>query len=236
MARLLRLCPLGIPQHIIQRGNNRQVCFVQEQDFAVYARWLEEYALTFGVEIHAWVFMTNHVHLLATPRKDQAVSNMMQALGRRYVRYFNRKYQRTGTLWEGRFKSCLVQSERYLLQCQRYIELNPVRANMVGTPGEYAWSSHRAHAQGTKVSLHTPHPEYLRLSKSAAIRQESYRTLFSTRIDTEMTQPIRDALNKGLALGNDQFKDDMEKLAGARVRPAKMGRPRKQIARLESFI
>ncbi|MFK8021525.1 MAG: transposase [Pseudomonadales bacterium] len=236
MARLLRLCPVGIPQHIIQRGNNRQICFAHEQDFAVYANWLEEYALAFGVELHAWVFMTNHVHLLATPRKARAISDMMQALGRRYVRYFNRKYQRTGTLWEGRFKSCLVQSEHYLLQCQLYIELNPVRANMVDDPGKYAWSSYRAHAVGQAVSLHTPHLEYLRLSKTPVIRHKHYRELFVTQLDVQLTQPIRDAVSKGLALGSDQFKNDIEKLSGSRVRPAKMGRPSKKSSSLESLI
>ena len=118
MARLPRFCPAGHAQHIIQRGNNRQICFVCEQDFAIYACWLHEYSLEFDVAVHAWVFMTNHVHLLVTPQTDDGVSKLMQALGRRYVRYFNREYQRTGTLWEGRFKSCLVQTENYFLACQ----------------------------------------------------------------------------------------------------------------------
>jgi putative transposase len=125
MARLPRFCPAGISHHIVQRGNNRSVCFVDEQDFATYASWLNEYADEFEVAVHAWVFMTNHVHLLVTPQHDRGVSGLMQALGRRYVRYFNRRYQRTGTLWEGRFRSSLVQSETYLLQCYRYIELKP---------------------------------------------------------------------------------------------------------------
>ena len=119
MARLPRIGPLGIPQHIIQRGNNRQVCFASEQDLAVYARFLDDYARQYSVAIHAWVLMTNHVHILATPYENEAVSKMMQAVGRRYVRYFNREYKRSGTLWEGRFKSSLVQSETYFLQCQK---------------------------------------------------------------------------------------------------------------------
>ena len=126
MARLNRICPVGVPQHIIQRGNNRQVCFAGEQDFAAYAVWLKDYSKKYQVDIHAWVLMTNHVHLLCTPRVENAVSSMMQAIGRQYVRYFNFSYKRTGTLWEGRFKSCLVDEESYLLQLYRYIELTPL--------------------------------------------------------------------------------------------------------------
>jgi len=134
MVRLPRICLPGIPQHIIQRGNNRQPCFASDEDFATYAHWLDEYARKCEVAIHAWVFMTNHVHLLATPRTEDGISRLMQTLGRHYVRYFNYTYKRSGTLWEGRFKSCVVDEENYLLICQRYIELNPVRANMVVSP------------------------------------------------------------------------------------------------------
>jgi len=147
MARLPRVCLPDIPQHIIQRGNNRQVCFGSDEDFAAYAHWLEEYAKKFQVAIHAWVFMTNHVHLLLISTDDGA-SLLMQALGRRYVRYFNYSYRRSGTLWEGRFKSCVVDADNYLLLCQRYIELNPVRAGMVESPGAYRWSSYRANGLG----------------------------------------------------------------------------------------
>ena len=127
MSRLARICPIGIAQHVIQRGNNRQICFANEQDFFAYIGWLKEFSVKFEVNIHAWVLMTNHVHLLCTPCKENGVSQMMQALGRQYVRYFNHSYKRTGTLWEGRFKSCLVD-EVYLLHLYRYIELNPVRS------------------------------------------------------------------------------------------------------------
>ena len=135
MARLPRICLPDIPQHVIQRGNNRQACFGSDEDFAAYAHWLEEYARKFRVAIHAWVFMTNHVHLLLTPESDEGVSRLMQTLGRKYVRYFNYTYKRSGTLWEGRFKSCVVEAENYLLLCQRYIELNPVRAGDGGSTG-----------------------------------------------------------------------------------------------------
>lgn len=171
MARLPRICPPGIPQHIIQRGNNRQVCFASEEDFAAYAHWLEQYSREYQVAIHAWVFMTNHVHLLVTPEREDSVSRMMQTLGRHYVRYFNYSYKRSGTLWEGRFKSCLVEEENYLLICQRYIELNPVRAGMVGSPADYSWSSYRANGLSKPAKLLTPHHIYImnleRHSKSA---------------------------------------------------------------------
>lgn len=225
MARLQRFTPVGIPQHIIQRGNNRQVCFVCEQDMAFYVHLLEEYATKFDVSIHSWVLMTNHVHFLLTPNKEDAVSDMMQSVGRRYVRYFNREYRRTGTLWEGRFKSSLVQTEYYFLQCQRYIELNPVRADMVDDPAEYSWSSYQAHGLGKKIAMHTPHIEYLKLDKIEDVRQEVYRSLFRAQVDSVLIQDIRMAMNKGLALGNDRFKDEIEQLYGRRVRPAKMGRP-----------
>jgi putative transposase len=225
MARLQRISPLGIPQHIIQRGNNRQVCFASEQDMTVYAAWLLEYSRIYSVAIHAWVFMTNHVHLLATPHLSDGISHMMQALGRRYVRYFNREYQRTGTLWEGRFKSSLVQTETYLLQCQRYIELNPVRAHMVSDPGEYVWSSYQYHGLGKQIALCTPHEEYVRLGNDAPARQSAYRDLFKAHVDDVLLSDIRSAVNKGLALGGERFKIDIEKLCRRRVREAKMGRP-----------
>ena len=148
MARLPRISPVGIPVHLIQRGNNRQACFVCDEDHGAYAGWLKKYARKYSVEIHAWVMMTNHVHLLCTPRTEGGVSRMMQSLGRRYVQYFNFEYHRSGTLWEGRFKSCLVQEERYLLEVYKYIELNPVRAEMVADPGEYRWSSYQVNGLG----------------------------------------------------------------------------------------
>ena len=134
MARLPRLNPPGVAQHIIQRGNNRQACFLQEEDYSRYLAWLADCSKKFGMDIHAYVLMTNHVHILATPQTEESISKTMQSLGRRYVRYFNYTHQRTGTLWEGRFRSCLVQSERYLLECYRYIELNPVRAVLANDP------------------------------------------------------------------------------------------------------
>ena len=138
---LTRICPANIPQHIIQRGNNRPVCFAEKQNFEAYIGWLKIYAKKYQVEVHVWVLVTNHVHLLCTPKQEKSISQMMQSLGRCYVRYFNNAYQRTGTLWDGRFKACLVEAEAYLLQLYRYIELNPVRAGMVVQPADYYWSS-----------------------------------------------------------------------------------------------
>ncbi|WP_276324574.1 transposase [Simiduia agarivorans] len=209
----------------MQRGNNWQVCFASEQDLAAYIHWLDEYARQFFVSVHAWVLMTNHVHLLVTPNREGGVSSMMQALGRRYVRYFNREYRRTGTLWEGRFKASLVQSEVYLLVCQRYIELNPVRAGMVSDPADYVWSSYQAHALGKSINVHTPHSEYLKLGEEPKERQCSYRALFDAHVDCSLIKDIRAAVNKGMALGSARFKDEIECLHGRRVRPAAMGRP-----------
>jgi putative transposase len=216
MARLPRISPVDVPVHIIQRGNNRQVCFVAEEDYRAYADWLIQYSKKYKVDVHAWVLMTNHVHLLCTPRQVGALSSMMQSLGRSYVRYFNHEYQRTGTLWEGRYKSCLVQEKRYLLELYRYIELNPVRAEMVTDPGKYRWSSYHVNALSVASESCTPHPEYLALGVNPEERQKSYRSLFTRFIDGELLEEIRANPNKGLAIGNDRFKEEIEALTGRR--------------------
>lgn len=223
MARLPRIRLPGIPQHVIQRGNNRQACFASDENFAAYAHWLEEYARQFEVAIHAWVFMTNHVHLLATPETGDGISSLMQALGRRYVRYFNHFYGRSGTLWEGRFKSCVVDAEDYLLLCQRYIELNPVRAGMVVYPGDYRWSSYRANGLGRPTTCWTPHHCYLSLGQTPAERSEAYRALFRHELDEELLTNIRRSAHQGMALGNKRFKEEIERLSGRRVVNLKRG-------------
>jgi len=212
-----------MPQHIIQRGNNRQACFAADEDFAAYAHWLREAVQKYRVSVHAWVFMTNHVHLLATPQTADGISSMMQYLGGHYVRYFNRTYRRSGTLWEGRFKSCIVDAEAYLLVCQRYIELNPVRANMVRSPSDYRWSSYRCNGLGRSSQLWTPHRLYLRLGSSDRERLEAYRALFEAHIEGDTLDVIRTSTNKGLALGNERFRADVEALTGRRVTPRKRG-------------
>jgi len=227
MARLPRVHLAGVPEHIIQRGNNRQLCFACDEDFAAYAHWLKEYANKFQVHMHAWVFMTNHVHLLCSASNSSGISLMMQSMGRQYVRYFNQRYQRSGTLWEGRFKSCLVQEERYLLAVYRYIEMNPVRAGMVASPADYSWSSYAINALGKTSALCKPHSCYLALAKNDAERQQAYRGLFS-QMDEALLADIRSAAKSGMALGNERFKQEVADLTGRRQHPEKRGRPKGQ--------
>jgi putative transposase len=223
MPRRARKCPPGLPVHVIQRGNNRQACFASGADLKAYANWLFEASLKFDINIHAWVFMTNHVHLLMTPSCWSGISRTMQCLGRTYVRYFNFSYRRTGTLFEGRFRSCLIQDQHYLLACQRYIELNPVRAGMVDHPADYPWSSYRAHAFGTDVKMWTPHPEYEALGSTKSLREAAYRRLFDSELDKNTINEIRTALNTGLVFGNERFLDEVERLTGQRQRHLKRG-------------
>ena len=212
MPRAPRFCPPGFPVHVVQRGNNRQICFTSDDDLAAYAYWLNQAAHRYGVQIHAWVFMTNHVHLLMTPPDARAISGLMQYIGRQYVQSFNFKYARTGTLFEGRFKSSLVQTDEYLLNCMRYIELNPVRAGIAADPGDYLWSSYRCHAFGKNASLWTPHSDYLALGQSSTERQQAYRELISQIIPTELVQKIRHCLNTGLVLGTENFRNQVSAL------------------------
>jgi len=194
MPRLPRLNLVGIPQHIIQRGNNKQVCFYVEKDYTVYLDKLNEYGKKYNVSIHSYILMTNHVHLLLTPEEEgNGVSRLMQSLGRYYVRYINQTHGRTGTLWQGRFKSTLVDSEKYFLTVSRYIELNPVRANMVGHPAEYPWSSYQKNAIGKSIELLTPHDCYQSLGQADEERQKVYRGLFDELIPEHTLQEIRDA-------------------------------------------
>lgn len=223
MARRPRQCPPGLPVHVVQRGNNRQAIFTADADLRAYANWLREAGEKFGVEIHAWVFMTNHVHLLVTPSAADSVSRCMQFLGRHYVRYFNRHYGRTGTLFEGRFRSSLVQSGRYYLACQRYIELNPVRARLVADPADYMWSSYPAHALGRKPAMWKPHAEYLALGATAHARRSTWRQFFAEPLSAQIITDIRNALNTGLVLGNDRFRREVEALTGVRQHHLKRG-------------
>ncbi len=229
MARLKRITPAGIPQHIIQRGNNKQACFASEDDMKAYLKWLTDFANKYKVNIHAWVLMTNHIHLLCTPTTNDGIGKMMQSLGRMYVGYFNHTYKRTGTLWEGRYKSSIIQSERYLLSVYRYIELNPVRADMVTNPSEYSWSSYNFNALGIANNLITPHQEYLSLGDNEKTRREAYIELFKTQIDNKLLSNIRQNINKGLALGNQAFIKEIEILTNARVSSRKAGRPKKNV-------
>ncbi len=226
MPRNLRLCPPDIPQHIIQRGNNRQLCFVTDEDFAAYAHWLQEGATRYDVMVHAWVFMTNHVHLLVTPKAENTTARMMQYLGRLYVRYFNHKYDRSGTLWEGRYHSSLIEAASYFLNCQRYIELNPVRAGMVREPAEYKWSSYQANGLGVRTKLHTPHELYLQLGMTEAERIANYQNLCQSKIDGTLLFDIRRSIYSGL-LGDNRFRSEMEELTGYRLDQKRRGPKRK---------
>jgi putative transposase len=229
MARRRRIGPKDVTQHVVQRGNNRKICFRSEQDFIVYASWLKQYSEKYNVALHAWVFMTNHVHLLCTPKADNlGVSQMMQSLGRQYVRYFNDTYKQTGTLWEGRFKSSLVCTSSYLLNVYRYIELNPVRANMVKEPKEYKWSSYHHNALGFMSQLCTPHDIYLQLGDTFIKRMHAYRALFKGGLPQSLINEISLSANKELVLGNSEFRNKVETMIGEKLKTGKMGRPYKQ--------
>lgn len=215
MARSLRLAIPGVPLHVIQRGNNRGQCFRCPEDYERYLRYLADAALRYGCAIHAYVLMPNHVHLLLTPTAADATSRVMQQLGRRYVRDFNAAYGRTGTLWEGRFRSSLIDSERYFLICQRYIEQNPVRAGMVCDPGEYSWSSYRHHAAKTRDPMITEHECYLRIADTPVGRAEEYGRLCRTAVAGDDVERIRSSVNRGLPVG--ERLTEAERRAAARL-------------------
>lgn len=227
MPRPHRLDLPGIAQHVIQRGNDRRPCFFAEIDYTRYLQDLREITRREGCAVHAYALMTNHVHLLMTPAAAGRVGRTMQALGRRYVRYVNDHYGRTGTLWEGRYKACLVGDDRYLLQCHRYIELNPVRAKMVADPVDYAWSSHRCHALGVPDPLLTPHPALTSLGHTPEERWRNYRELVMQAVDPEETEAIRRYVRHQRIYGPDRFRQAIERQLGRRVGPKKVGRPKK---------
>ncbi len=230
MSRLPRFVIPGQPQHIIQRGNNRQVIFSADHDYQFFRDALVDAARQCGLEIHGYVWMTNHVHLLATPQFNDSISKTFQSVGRRYVQYFNFTYQRSGTLWEGRYRATVVDSEQYLLTLMRYIELNPVRAGMVASAQDYPWSSYRRNAlgeHGPNADWLTPHVEYSRLGQNDADRQSSYRALFSGAIEQQHLEQIRDCTHKGWVLGSERFKTEIESLCQRRATSKGVGRPRK---------
>ena len=228
MPRRARIRFAGIPQHVIQRGNNRAACFFADEDNRTYLDSLQQGAKRYGCDIHAYVLMTNHVHLLATPADDESLTGMMRYLGSCYVQYVNYTYKRSGTLWEGRYKSSLIDSERYLLTCYRYIELNPVRAGMVKGAGDYKWSSYSAHALGQTNELIQDHSCYLALGTTEEARRAAYQALFRHQVDEETLTGIREAVNRGTALGSERFKDEIEAALARSVRPGTVGRPRKE--------
>ena len=227
MARQPRFVIPGQPQHVIQRGNNREVVFVADEDYQFYLEKLKDACDKYQCDTHAYVLMSNHVHLLITPHTKNGISKVMQTLGRYYVQYFNYQYRRTGTLWEGRYKATLLDSEQYLLTCSRYIELNPVRAGMVKSPEAYPWSSYQANALGKEDKLLVPHVVYQALGKGKAECCNNYRALFKYCIDKNQLNEIRNATNKSWVLGNDKFRAQIEALTNRQTTPKLKGGDRK---------
>lgn len=220
----------GVPQHVIQRGVDRQPVFFSDDDCVFYLDWLGTHAKKHGVALHAYCLMTNHIHLLLTSPNSSELGELMQDMGRRYVQYINRTYKRSGGLWQGRYKASFIQTERYLLTCQRYVELNPVRASMVAAPGEYRWSSYRANGLGEKSALLTPHVDYLRLGATVEARTEAYRALFVSEVDDPDWNLIRVATQQGVVLGDSRFTAEVARRMGLAVEARPRGRPRKASA------
>lgn len=213
MPRKPRMYLPGVPSHIVQRGNDRNACFFTNDDYCFYLECLGEASQRYAVALHAYVLMTNHVHLLMTPATPEGISRVMQLVGNRYVQYINRTYRRTGTLWEGRHHASLVDADRYLLSCYRYIELNPVRARMIARPDNYLWSSYQHHAHGQENSLITEHDTYLRLGRTVSARCRSYRAMVSGSLDEgDDIRIIRQSAALSMPLGDEQFKCHIEKL------------------------
>lgn len=227
MPRRPRLVLPGVPIHLLQRGVDRQACFFDDSDRRAYLDDLAEIAADVGCAIHAYVLMTNHVHLLLTPAGADAPARLMNRLGRRYVRRINDLHRRTGTLWEGRFRSCVAGDEGYVLACYRYVELNPVRARMVSDPRDYAWSSHRENLSGAPGGFLTPQWSYLALGPDHAARVVAYNALFAEALAAETVEHIRTATATNAPFATRRFQAQIEAMLGRRVAPLPSGRPRK---------
>lgn len=227
MARLPRYFAQGVPQHIILRGNNREPIFANDEDCQFFKETLVDSVKRYCLAVHAYVLMTNHIHLLASPETAESIPKSLQSLGRRYVQYFNYSYKRTGTLWEGRYRATVVEAETYLFECMRYIELNPVRAGMVIHAKDYPWSSYRANAEGNADPLVTPHVQYRQLGADASEREAYYRVLVDEPMPADQLSAVRDATNKGWALGGGRFQEKIEHLTQRRTTPLPKGRPKK---------
>jgi len=225
MARLPRLTLAGQPHHVIQRGNNRQPIFVDRADRLLFLGLLGDNAQRFGIALHAYVLMDNHFHLLATPSTANGMSQWMQAVGRRYVRYFNDRHGRSGTLWEGRYKSTLIQTDRYLLACMAYIDLNPVRAGLVAQAQEHPWSSHSHYAGLTTDRLLTPHPLYWTLGNTPFAREAAYAEMVRAGVPTATEALLTEATLHGWAAGDPRFAEALQKTTGRRSAKARAGRP-----------
>lgn len=229
MARLPRLVIPGQPHHLIQRGNDRQPIFREAEDYQQFLRWLHESARQFHVAIHAYVLMTNHLHLLVTPVDDTGLGRMMQWIGRYYVPYFNKKYQRVGTLWQGRYRAAVIEAENYFMACSSYIELNPVRAGMVSEPAAYPWSSYAHHVGGRSDPLITDHPLYWSLGNTPFDRELAYKFMVEQAGHENQIDAIRIATEKSWVLGSDAYKESLGKKTERRLIPARKGRPAKDL-------
>ena len=225
MARLARLTVPGYPHHLIQRGNNRQPIFGNNVDYETLLMMLEETSCKFEVEIHAYVLMSNHFHLLATPATLTGLPSLMQAVGRRYVRHFNQAQGRSGTLWEGRYRSTLIQADRYLLACMAYIDLNPVRAGISLAAADYPWSSHRHYAGLRDDKLVTPHSLYWTLGNTPFAREAAYAEMVAAGLGPQQQQALTTSALQGWALGEASYVDELQKRTERRLIKAKAGRP-----------
>ena len=227
MPRRARMYVAGLPYHIVQRGNNREVCFIEPANYQFYLELWRQVVRRYVVAVHAYCLMTNHVHFLVTPQRDSSISDTMKVVGSRYAQYMNLRYKRTGTLWEGRHRSSLVQSDRYLLRCYRYIELNPVRAGMVERPEEYRWSSYGMNAWGDPGWLR-PQAEYLKLGGTVDERCHAYRELFRHQLSAQDLHLIRKAAHYCQPVGDDRFRRQIEQRYGIKPGQMRRGRPRKE--------
>jgi putative transposase len=225
MARLPRLTVPGYPHHIIQRGNNRQAIFGDAADYELLLSLIDEHARKQQVAVHGYVLMSNHFHLLATPETVEGIPQMMQAVGRRYVRTYNLRHARTGTLWEGRYRSTLIQAERHLLACMVYMDLNPVRAGMVGDPAAYPWSSHQHFIGRRTDKVVTPHPLYWELGNTPFARDQAYAELVLSGVSDQERQALTDSALRGWALGQPDYVADLQRRTQRRVARAQAGRP-----------
>jgi putative transposase len=205
MPRQPRVVLQAVPMHVIQRGHDRQRCFFVDEDYVLYRQWLHEEAVIAACQVHAYVLMSNHVHLLVSVDDAMRLARMMKGLAQRYAQYLNYHHGTSGTVWDGRYKSCLVQTEEYLLTCQRYIELNPVRAGMVRFPGNYKWSSYRCNAEGRHDEVVTPHSVYERLGLDNSERRQAYMRLFNQTLTPMQLEQIRAAGNSNGVLGDKTF-------------------------------
>lgn len=231
MPRRARIALPHVPLHLVQRGLNHQPCFFSDDDRATYLRWLADCCADTGCAVHAYVLMPDHVHLLLTPSRVDAAGAMMKRLSQRYVQHVNRNHGRSGTLWDGRFRSCVVQDSERVLTCCRYIELNPVRSGMVRCPAEYAWSSYRANAVGEASAIVTPHNRYRALGPDDAAQAAAYRQSFLRTLDEDTMGAIRDATNGNYVLGDPSFKLYVRRALGCRVERGRPGRPRARPSR-----